>query len=429
MNRRDLLRLAALAVPAALAGRARAQSARARRFIVFYYPDGVAGPSQEGMGSAWHPTGRDGAIQLTEQTAPLADFARDCVFFRGLSMGPTDAGSHPGGAQKLLTAVDHGQGASIDQVLAQSVGRDAPHRHVYLGAMANQNNASGDKHISYPAAGSSTPPEDDPRRAFARLFGAAPEPVADRGRQSVLDVVLADLRDLRGRLGAGERARLDLHVEAVREVERRATAVVPEACGAPESLGAVDDRLYEPERFPAILRAQTDLLVQAMACGLTKVGVIQASHHTSELVMSRFPGTPMHDPGFDMRSHQASHYGARHDPARAEFRAYVQQRAWWTQQFAHLLGELRARPEGDGTMLDHSVVLLCTEVCDGNTHLHDDMPFVLAGGAAVGVRTGRVIDVGGRRHGDLFASIGRALGAGFDRFGQDSQGPIPGLLA
>ena len=77
--------------------------------------------------------------------------------------------------------------------------------------------------------------------------------------------------------------------------------------------GLTPATLYAPERFPQILRAQTDLMVQAMACGLTKVGVIQASHHTSELIMSRFANTPMYDPGFDMRSHQASHYGPRHD--------------------------------------------------------------------------------------------------------------------
>jgi hypothetical protein len=62
-----------------------------------------------------------------------------------------------------------------------------------------------------------------------------------------------------------------------------------------------------------VLRAQIDTMVLAMACGLSRVGVIQASQHTSELIMSRFRGTEMYDPGFDMRSHQASHYGARQD--------------------------------------------------------------------------------------------------------------------
>jgi hypothetical protein len=105
-----------------------------------------------------------------------------------------------------------------------------------------------------------------------------------------------------------------------------------------------------------------DLMVQAMACGMTRVGVIQASQHTSELIMSRFMGTPMYDPGFDMRSHQASHYGASHDLAHREYLAFKQQRRWWIEQLAYLLGSLAARPEGEGTMLDYSLVLCCTEV-------------------------------------------------------------------
>ena len=102
---------------------------------------------------------------------------------------------------------------------------------------------------------------------------------------------------------------------------------------------------------------------------------------------------------------------------------------WWVEQFVYLLAQLAARPEGDGTMLDHSLVLLCTEICDGNTHLHDDMPFVLAGGGGGSVRTGQVLDVGYRRHGDLYVAIANAMGDGLTAFGDASSGPLPGLLA
>ena len=170
-------------------------------------------------------------------------------------------------------------------------------------------------------------------------------------------------------------------------------------------------------------------MVQAMACGLTRVGVIQASHHTSELIMSRFANTEMFDPSFDMRSHQASHYGAAHDPAKREYRAFAQQVTWWVAQFAYLLDQLAARPEEDGTMLDYSLVLLCSEVADGNTHLHDDIPLVLAGGGGGTIRTGRFLDVGYRRHGDLFVAIANAMGDNITSFGDASAGPLPGLLA
>jgi hypothetical protein len=90
-------------------------------------------------------------------------------------------------------------------------------------------------------------------------------------------------------------------------------AALAASCDAPPGFDASPALLFAPENFPAVLRAQIDTMVLAMACGLSRVGVIQASQHTSELIMSRFRGTDMYDPGFDMRSHQASHYGARQD--------------------------------------------------------------------------------------------------------------------
>jgi hypothetical protein len=164
-----------------------------------------------------------------------------------------------------------------------------------------------------------------------------------------------------------------------------------------------------------------------MACGLTKVAVVQASQHTSELIMSRFPATPIYKPNFDMRSHQASHYGVTTDP---KFEDYSKQRTWFVEQFAYLLAQLAARPEGSGTMLDNSIVLLCSEISDGNTHSHDDMPFILGGGGGGALRTGRLFDTGGRRHSDLLGTIAHAMGdASITTYGQGGQGLLSGLLA
>lgn len=447
LARRDLLRLGAAGLIAApflrprRAVDAHALDGKARRLIVFYFPDGVVGPSQDGEPSEWHPTGSETSFTLPAQLVPLERHRGRCVFFRGLSMGPTDQGSHPGGAKKLLTAVDGGGGVSIDQRLAMTVGASAPFRHLYLGAMARQNNASGDKHISYVSPGLSVAPDDDPVAALGRLFdgvsgggGGTGDPRATR-RLSVLDRARGELSALRGVLDGHERVRLDLHLESLREVEQRIMATSGGGgggtCDAPavDTSGVTAATLYAPERFPQILRAQTDLMVQAMACGLTKVGVIQGSHHTSELIMSRFANTPMYDAGFDMRSHQASHYGPRHDAARREFRDYRAQRTWWVEQFAYLLDQLAARPEDGATMLDHSLVLLATEVNDGNTHAHDDMPFVLAGGGSGSIRTGRLLQFGYRRHADLLLALAHAMGDTVGSFGEASGGPLPGLLA
>lgn len=430
-----------------LPGRSVASGGRARRFIVFYFPDGVPGPSQSGQPSLWHCTGSTHDFQLGSVLAPLASHKGRCVFFNGLSMGPTDSGSHPGGAKKLLTNVDGGGGESLDRYLARTLGAASPFRHLYLGAMANANNASGDKHISYVAAGQTAPPEDNPLVAFERVFGAgAPIGGADGGpigstpprdlRKSVIDGALTELDAYRSRLSPGDRSRLAMHLDALREVESRLVADTTGSAdpGAPAAScddpglvmnGVEHGRLYEPDRFPFILKAQIDLLVAAMACGKTKVGVIQGSHHTSELIMSRFANTEMHDPGYDMRSHQASHYGASHDFGHREFSDYVKQRRWWVAQFAYLLDQLASRPEGETTMLDHTLVLLCTEVCDGNTHLHDNMPFVLAGG---GVSGGRLLQSGYTRHGALLTAIAHLCGAPVPSFGQTQDGPLSGLV-
>ncbi|MFZ9886512.1 MAG: DUF1552 domain-containing protein [Myxococcota bacterium] len=429
---------------------ARADLGQARRIIFFYFPDGVAGPSQNGEPSLWHPSGSEHNFGLPAQVSALEPYKNDCIFFTGLSMGSTDNGSHPGGAKKLLTAKDGGSGWSIDHFLGQTAGADRPFRHLYLGAMANQNGASGDKHITYVNPGQTVAPEDNPIAAFGRLFdGNAPEstpapsttpggPARPNLEVSVLDGMLAEMNAYKTRLGAVEAAKLDFHLESLREVETRVRALEETTTGDVQVSascqnvvvadgGFANGELYNPERFPSILKTQIDVMVNAMACGLTRVGTIQGSHHTSELIMSRFLNTSMYTPGYDMRSHQASHYGASHDDTKSEFDHFMKQRKWWVAQFAYLLEQLKTRPEGEGTMLDHSIVVLCSEVCDGNTHQHDNMPFVVAGGASGFFSTGRLLHLGSRRHSDLYISLARAMGQDVWAWGDASSGPISEL--
>ena len=416
------------------------------RVLFFYFPDGVIGESADGQPSLWHPTGSGSAVHLPTLLSPLEPWRDRCAFINGLSMGPTDSGSHPGGAKKLLTAADHGNNESIDQYLARTAGAAMPWRHLYLGAQANADGASGDKHISYPVAGVSLAPEDDPRRAFTALFGAAsaaPPSASDSAEtdlaRDVIDDVSEELVALQARVGATERTRLQVHLDALDELGARlggtgdgGSGSDPDAsCLDPgvDLAGIRDDTLYDPATFPAVLEAQLDIATLALACGHTRVVTVQASHHTSELVMSRFPGTEMHDPSYDMRSHQASHYGASHDEGAREFVAYAQQRRWWVARFAGLLDRLARTPAPEGgALLDSTAVVLCTEVCDGNTHLHDNLPVIVAGGEAGGLQTGQLHWADGRRHGDLWVALAAAMGVDPGRFGDASSGALPGLL-
>jgi hypothetical protein len=440
LSRRTLIKAltsAALGAPLLSLGGRRAVAApigTARRIIFFYFPDGVPAVSQSGETSLWHATGAGTNFQLGDVHASLLPFKERCVFFNGLTMGPSDAGSHPGGAQKLLTAVDHGNGQSIDQALASALGVPL----LYLGAMATEG-------ISYQAPGTApAAPENNPRSAFDRLFpggappSTTPPPTAtDPDGPSILDTVLADMSDMRSAWGSAEKTKLDLHMSALRDLERKVKALPPgmsdggsppPSCKAPV-LGAYDaNGMNAPANFPAILRAQIDLMVQAMACNVTRVGLLQCSVHTSELNMAAFPQTPMSIPNYYLGSHKASHYGTTHNEQDELFRAFHQQVRWWVDQFAYLVQSLASRPEDGGTMLDNSLVVLCTEICDGNTHNHDNMPFVLAGGGGGAIRTGQLLQFTDMPHAGLYSAMAQAMGKPM-KFGQANAGPLPGLLA
>ncbi|MFO0589440.1 MAG: DUF1552 domain-containing protein [Polyangiaceae bacterium] len=441
ISRRGLLRAlggAALAMPfyQLLDAKPARADVTAKRVIFFYFPDGVALPSGgSSLQNDFHAQGTGSSFTLSKQLEPLAPFKDDCVFLRGLHMGSAGENNHGEGAKKLLTGVDGGNGQSLDQYLASTFGAGAAWHHLYLGAMSKQNKdtpRSADAYVSYPSAGQSIVPEDNPRAAFEALFGQGSigqpgQTMPDPDDVSVIDGVLDDMNSLKARLGNVEKSKLDVHLTALREAEKRIKNVSgspPASCDSPVAPGIDEGSLYKDATFPATLQAQMDLMVLAMACGVTNVGTIQASYHTSELIMSRFENTEMYAPNFDMRSHQASHYGSAGSDL---FNAYVLQVRWWMSQFAYLLDALKKRPDGDGTMLDTSLVVLCTEVSDGNSHSHHDMPFLLGGRANGRLSTGRALSYDGVRHSGLLTSIAHAAGQSVN-FGQDCPGPLPGLL-
>lgn len=143
----------------------------AKRLFIFNFPDGVAGQSQSGDGSLWDLSGTEFDFQLSDPLEALAPWKSERVVVSGLTLGGTDAGSGPGGAKKLLTGVDGGYGGSIDRYIARTQGAGAPHQLVSLGAMANHNNASSDKHTRYVGQGVSVTPGDSPLKAFKMRFG------------------------------------------------------------------------------------------------------------------------------------------------------------------------------------------------------------------------------------------------------------------
>jgi hypothetical protein len=171
--------------------------------------------------------------------------------------------------------------------------------------------------------------------------------------------------------------------------------------------------------MPDILKLQIDLMVSAMACDLTRVGSIQVSNAKNHI---RYPWLESLGDG-----HSLSHAGPSNDEARTELELRGN---WLAQQFSYLLDRLDALPEGDGTMLDNTVVLWGNELAQGNIHSQVSMPFVLAGSAGGALKTGRHIQYANRPHNDLLVTLLNAFGLEDTTFGDERfcTGPLSELL-
>lgn len=395
---------------------ARAQTA-AKRAIFVYIPDGC-------IPELWHPTGTESSFTLPSMTEPLAPVQQHCIFLSGLQMyegGPT----HEGGIRKVLTG---NAAQSLDDFLAGQIGGATAFPSIYLGVGANYQNGSGG--FSFLSSGSPVSPEDNPINAFERLFGdgTPPAPTGDP-RLPILDSALADLQAMQSRLGATEQQKLERHFDALREVEQRLEAASGATCDAsdwneegfsvPDGWHGYPPVYNREENFVLVGKLQTDLIVEALACDLTRVASLQWSHPVSPTHLSWAGATQRH--------HDASHYG---NPGSQSAQDFVVSQQWFTARFAELLQSLDARPDpsGDGTLLDHTRVVLFSELGDSNLHDHRRCPFVLAG-ASRDFTTGRLLEFDDEAHTKLLVSVARSMGADIDTYGYSGHGSggLPGL--
>jgi hypothetical protein len=263
------------------------------------------------------------------------------------------------------------------------------------------------------------PPENDPHNVWQRLFApmdADPEVMRKLlvARRSVLDVVRGDFARLNRKLAPEDRHKLGQHFEAVRDLERRLGLSVPGGGGGGTSGGVCLRPEIPPEmdvgaesEFERIASLQMDLAVMSLACDLTRVVSIAFSTALNAL---RFTFMGMHD----QDGHSLSHAG---DASLELQDQWARMLTWYTDQFAGLLDRLEAIPEGEGTLLDNCLVLWCNELSRGNTHSHDDMPFILAGGAGGALRTGRHLVYDREPHNNLLLAVAQLMGVEANSFG------------
>jgi hypothetical protein len=310
-------------------------------------------------------------------------------------------------------------GPSVDQVIADRIGASTKLRSLELGIGVEGRHRIYSR-MCYRAAGQPLPPESRPSQAYARVFGDADaDPAAVRNqlarRRSLLDHQLETLDTLGRRLSAVDRERLEVHTEAVRDLERRLSAY-ESTCSPPE--------WSEPTDIPSIGRMQADIMATAFACDLTRVGSIQWYNSGSYQTM---PFLGISD----------RHHDLAHDTSSGSIEKLVRINTWFAGEFAYLLDRLSSIPQGEGTMADHTLLFWSNELSRGDTHVHTGMPFLMAGNipresdGRPTFATGRHVRLGGRAHNDLFITFLRAFGIETDVFGAARlcTGPIEELLA
>lgn len=394
---------------------ASAQTLQPRRFIVVYTPDGVHPP-------AWLPTGLGSNYQLPPGgiLQPLNAWRQHMTIVSGLSI--VNQTSHDKGMLHLLA--NNGQelapgcvteGKSVDQYIADHISADRPFRSLELGVQCSVHlAASMQTRLSYRGPSQWLSPNEHPLDVHRRLFPPTPEDelrTAER-RRSVLDLVREETGALSAQLTPSERVKLDTHLESLREVERslEPRALADQCAVAPDPF-TLD--AYANDNFPAVSRAQIDLMVSALACDLTRVASLQYSYAASETLFSWLGHAETH--------HSLSHMNEENPNGVAQ---YVQEGRWFALEFRYLLERLDALPEpgASGSMLDHSVILWVTEIDEGFTHFCDDMPFLVAGGGSGRLRTGEHLRYLQTSHGKLYTSLCDAFGVAPSSFGDPATG-------
>jgi hypothetical protein len=403
------------------------------RAAFVYVPNGVHMP-------AWTPTTTGAGFDLPPILAPLKSVRDDVLVLSGLTLDRARArgdggGDHARAMAAFLTgthphktsAAGLRAGVSVDQVIAARIGRATRFASLEIGCEGSKSDGACDHGYSCAYQtnlswrGESTPAakEIDPRLVFERLFGG-PDPAEsdaahgrrERDRKSVLDFVAEDAGRVRSTLGAADRRKLDEYLTGVRDVERRIALAQP-------AVEVGQARFARPVGVPADFREHArllcDLLVLAFRADLTRVATIVLANDGSN---RSYPGI-----GVPEGHHDVSHHGG--DRAKQEKIRAIN--TFHVEQFAYLLGGLKAVADGEATLLDRCLILYGSGISDGHTHSHADLPILLAGRANGTAGTGRHVRYPQETPlTNLYLSMLDRLGTPVETFG-DSTGRLGGL--
>jgi hypothetical protein len=406
LNRRTILKGlgAALALPffdAMVPLRARAATGAAvqapRRMAFVFVPNGVHMPD-------WTPE-KDGAdFELPKTLSPLAAVKDQLLVFSNLAQDKARPnGDGPGDHARALASFLTGcqayktnganirVGVSVDQLAAQQIGHRTRFASLELGVDRGAQSGNCDSgyscayssNVSWRSPTQPVPKEIDPRAVFERLFGGAnsnetaeSRALRQKQKKSILDFVREDASALQRQLGGADQRKLDEYLTAVREVEQRITRSESEAT---RELPKFEQPDGIPKAHEEHMRLMCDLLVLAFQADLTRVSTFMFANAGSNRSYAFIDVPEGH--------HDLSHHG--NDKKKQAKISKINQ--FHTRQLAYLVEKMKGVQEGDGTMLDHSMVAYGSGIGDGNAHNHDKLPILLLGGGGGTLRTGRHI--------------------------------------
>ena len=403
----------------------------ANRLLFVFFPNGAIMPD-------WTPKSEGDNFALSPTMEPLAKIKHKLCVLSGLAQDNARAkgdggGDHARSAAAFLTGehpvktggADIRVGQSVDQVAAERLGTKTRLPSLELGIEGGRNAGECDSgyscaysnNISWKSATTPMSKEINPKSVFRRLFGdqedLAVRARRDRVRQSVLDLVASDAAQLQKKLGQTDRRKLDEYFSSVRELEQRIersqseTSQIPRP-NYPEPTGI-------PQDAQEHVRQMYDLLALALQTDSTRVATYMLANEGSN---RSYPMVGVND-----GHHHLSHHQNKQD--------WIDQLKkidlYFMENFAYFLHKLDSIQEGNGTLLDHSMIVYGSAIADGNAHSHHDLPIILAGGGNGTIK--------GNRHlvypketpmNNLFLSLLDRMQSGVEKLG-DSSGRLDRL--
>lgn len=384
--------------------------------------------------SRWTPAGSGKLTQLSPILSSLEPVKDQVTVITNTRLQNSYPGTHDTSNSGFLSAAfskhtessDYYLGTTMDQIAAKQIGRDTQLPSLELAMDLNPlagvcNNGYACVYqncLSWSSPTTPLPSEAHPRIVFERLFGeggsSAERRAALQGRASLLDSFSADVARLKRRVGVSDAARVDQYLESVREIERQIQRA--EAGAMDNTMPDLDRPVGVPAAFADHAKLMFDLQILAFQADITRVITFQ---FTRELSNRTYPEIGVPD-----AHHPTSHHG--NDPEKIEKISKIN--AFHVSLFSEFLQKMKATPDGDGSLLDHTLYLYGSGMGNPSLHDHENLPVLVAGGAATSLKGGQHIKYDkGMPLANLHLTLLDRVGVRLDSFG-DSDGKIDNLF-